>query len=199
MAWLLCSQRYHTVAHQRLSTGLELSGEPPHHRRRSFREGTFPNAQNRPASCAQRAVHQPISRPIACNLLSPEIEVVLGLAKGLGITVPKIAVHKNCETRLRKHKVGFTHDASPPSPAGNSSSSHQEDKPQLGRLIAARSDAGHQRRAALAAQHVSHCVILVDAALEPVARFNRQATRRAVQVPIASQNRRLARVLPSAW
>lgn len=120
----------------------------------------LPNSQHPPTPRAERAIHFPVTRVVASQLLAPEFRVVLRLRAMDRAAVPEATIDENSELKHWKNKVRFPDELRSTPPPGDATGAHYLDEPQFRAAIAARADGRHHRRALSLGKNIGHSAIM---------------------------------------
>jgi hypothetical protein len=116
----------------------------------------FPYSGYAPTISTQFMGNSFVSVSISFKLLAPIHLIAFRQTRMFGAAVPKAAVNKECQPMVAEDKVGMAQHLLLSPPARYFTVPENRNQLQLRGLIALRPDLGHDLRALLFAEHVSH-------------------------------------------
>ena len=120
----------------------------------------FPNAKNPPALTAQGSLDLHVAQHVPANFGNPIIPPAFRHPAVFWAPVPEAAVDEDGELVLSKNEVRPSGKLLVTTPAGDFIGLEDGDKGQLGALVAARPNAGHQPGPLLLGESIRHSISL---------------------------------------
>lgn len=131
--------------------------QPPRQGRLPFaNQVMLPNPHHPPPGLAQRAIDNPVPRPICRQLLAPEKTVVFRFRRVLWAGMPETTIHKNHQPQFPKHKIRLPKNRMMSPPPRNLVPPQQPRQSDLGILVPPPFDTRHYGRPFRLRENIRH-------------------------------------------
>ena len=117
----------------------------------------FPDAEDLPAFLAEENSRVAVALDVASDFSVPVFFIRGGHAAMFGAAVPETAVDENGEALFWENEIGPAGEARVAAPAFKFSGAEERNEEELGGLVAAGMDCGHDSRAFGFREGVGHC------------------------------------------